>query len=420
MGPDRVLVLGNVGPSLTVIRSLARAGFEVVVGCDVTRPVTDRSRHAAEFWTHPSPARDEREFVRALAGFLGARRDLSVVFPVGELTLAAIARHATTLPPGRDVVMPDPAVLLTCLDKPSMHDIVGELGIPLPRSERAATLADLAAAAAAVGYPCVVKPVDSMRAFLGRKALLCHAVDDLDRAFPSWPAGNETLLVQQFAPGYRHNCQFAAVNGELLAYFEHRSTRTDRLDGMGHEVVGQAVAPTPALQQYTSRLVARLEYSGVGCAQFTTDDRGDVAAFMEINPRLDGVCALPYHLGYDFPRLAVECARGAVPADLLPTGYEPGARIHWLLGDLAGLGGAVMRGEVTPAVAGQWLAQTVVDAASADFHLTWSTADPRPTVALYGRAARALARRIRKQSGMFDHPYPFGPRRPPFGGAGAS
>lgn len=390
---ERVLVLGNVGPSLTVIRSLGRAGFDVVVGRDAAAPLVDRSRYATEFWTHPSPDHEERGFVRALSEFLAYRPDVALVFPVGEKALACLAHHAGELPARSGLVMPDARTLLMCLDKNTACETASELGIPVPRCRRAFSVQELSAAADDVGYPCVVKPVNSLRPFLGRKAILCRTSDALRRELGAWPPGHECLLVQEYIAGYRHNCHFAALDGVMLAYFEHRSLRTDRTDGMGHEVCGQSVRPTAPLRRHTAALVAQLKYSGVGCAQFITDDETGACGFMEVNPRLDGTCALAYHCGYDFPRLAVECATGIATCARVPASYPAGKRIHWGIGDIQGLGAALRRRDIGFDAAIKWAGQIIQEAFRSDLDLTWRWSDPVPTLAVCASVVRSVAKR---------------------------
>ena len=51
-----------------------------------------------------------------------------------------------------------------------------------------------------------------------------------------------------------------------------------------------------------------------------------------MNPRMDSTAALPYRLGYDYPRIAVEIAARNAPAPLTNV-YRTGKHYHWLYGD---------------------------------------------------------------------------------------
>src|SRR6185436_8912288 len=103
----------------------------------------------------------------------------------------------------------------------------------------------------------------------------------------------------------RPNCHFRAVDGKLQEYFEHIVVRTDRIDETGFEIDGVSVRPTPILRDHCAALISELNYTGVGCVQFLVDRGSGTAYFLEINPRLDATCALPYAIGVDFPLYAV-------------------------------------------------------------------------------------------------------------------
>ena len=63
---NKVLVLGNYRQTLTVIRSLGRAGYHVIAGRDGKRSFTDYCRYTAEVWQHPNIKNEESSFVVAL------------------------------------------------------------------------------------------------------------------------------------------------------------------------------------------------------------------------------------------------------------------------------------------------------------------------------------------------------------------
>ena len=88
-----VLILGDHRQSLTVIRSLASAGFRVIFGSERASTVAAHSRFVSESWLHP-PLLEAEEFVTTMVDFLEARGDVSHVFPVGESELDCLARQS--------------------------------------------------------------------------------------------------------------------------------------------------------------------------------------------------------------------------------------------------------------------------------------------------------------------------------------
>jgi hypothetical protein len=191
-----------------------------------------------------------------------------------------------------------------------------------------------------VGYPCAVKRNDSSSGLFERKALIAESPEELHQGIPTWPATTDFLIVQRYVRGLRHNCHFIADKGRILGYFEQRVQRTDRPDGTGHGIDTISHAPTAVLREYCASLIGRLNYSGIGCVQFLVDDSNGSVNFLELNPRLDATCALPYFCGHDFPKLALLYAayqRGTLPAPPESVAsYPVGKRGVSQLGDLSG------------------------------------------------------------------------------------
>ncbi len=394
-----VLVIGNYRQTLTVIRSLARANYRVIVGRSEPRSFTQYSRHIAEIWDHPEINCHGDEFLTALSAFAKSRSAPFFVFPVGERELDVLVHHVTELAPATMVVMPDCATVLTCLNKVTFYELATRLELPVAEFCVAWSLPELMAKAEGIGFPCVVKPPGSLTDFGDQKAIVLHERDDLPRKLQAWPPGHASLIVQKFSSGLRYNCHFLADHGEILAYFEQRVLRTDRPDYTGVGVDGESVPPTTTLKNHSARLIRELGYSGLGCVQFLVDETRGTAALLELNPRLDATCAIPYYCGYDFPAMAVQLAAyrrqvaGNRPAN---HSVYPLRRGVWTSGDLIRLGqdirgqrlgwGGVL-GRLLQIARSFWLA---------DFHLTWSWRDPMPTCYVFAGMLRTAFRRIRE------------------------
>ncbi len=320
-----VLVLGDYRQTITVVRSLGRAGLRVILGCDDPWSSTARSRHVSSFECFPE--------AHALEAWLRRQRP-EFVFPVGETQL----RQALAAPQLRSLstwVMPEPATVRSCLDKRALFELAPALGVPVAPWLQWAGGQAWREAARSFGYPVVVKRKDSSSHLRDKKALILHDAGELDAVLAEIAAGGdaESFVLQRFAPGVRHNCHFAADGGRIVAYLQQKVLRTDEVDGTGIGLEGVTVAPSPELRAYSERLLYRLGYSGIGCIQFLIDETTGGVSLLELNPRLDSTAALACELGYDFPRLAVEIAARAKPAPLTRP-YATGRHYHWLYGDL--------------------------------------------------------------------------------------
>lgn len=394
MNRERVLVLGDYRQTVTVVRSLARAGFEVVLGTDSARSPSTWSRHVSHVW-HCPPAHSDR-YAQAVESWL-RRGEAAFVFPVGESQLRALLPHARQLRDLAHWAAPDWPILARCYNKRAMFELCEALDVPTRPwcSWKQGGAARWRRLALAHGFPVVAKRCDSAAHIDGMKAVILRDAAALARfceqARRSPDAG--ALLLQQFAPGVRHNCHFAAAQGNLVSYFQQAVVRTDRLDDTGIGIEGVSVAPDPQLRAWCQSITRALGYHGIGCIQFLCDGHGG-ASFLELNARMDSTAALPLRLGYDFPRLAVELARcrgdSTAPVPAGPAHeYPVGRRYHWLYGDLLAWHDAHRAGALPWQRLAGWALRSAAVALSSH-HLTWDWRDPLPTLSEYARQGSNL------------------------------
>lgn len=399
LGPQvaygRVLVLGDYRQTVTVVRSLGRAGFEVTLGTDDRHSSTRLSRHVSDVWIYDNAT--PRRFCNSLEAFLRNERP-DFVFPVGETQLRRLIEAAPRLEPLATWVSPETSTVARCFDKGAMYELAAALGIPAMPWARFAGAEEWRARALEMGYPVVVKRKDSAAQVLERKALIFRDAAQLDAFLASLPHDQDpgSLLLQKFAGGVRHNCHIAAADGALLAYFQQKVLRTDEPDNTGIGVAGASVAPSPVLRAHCETLTRALRYTGIGCIQFLVDAGSGSISFLEFNARMDSTAALPCHLGLDYPLFGLQLAayrraraagqgtaRLLLPAPMPPE-YPAGMTYHWLHGDLRSLLDQLRDGTLGPAR----LAARVADMARLALtgcHLTFEWRDPLPALHMFWR-----------------------------------
>jgi biotin carboxylase len=265
--------------------------------------------------------------------------------------------------------------------------------VPSAPARTVASLEELRAAAGAIGFPLVVRPLSSEAPIAGRKALIVHDPERLHSALVSWPAGHQRLIVQRFVRGPRYNVDFAAQRGRPIRMVATRILATNSHDGTGIDVHGRTEPLPDDLRLYTERMVARLGYHGVGLIQFMVDrERGEVS-FLELNPRFNGNTAVPEAHGLDLVRLAVDLA--ADPDRSEPVLISPGGLTHaWTFGAMRGIAvslrtGAMRRREVPAAL---WAGLRA--ALTADYHVMFRWSDPWPGLMQLLRLAGPFGRRL--------------------------
>jgi biotin carboxylase len=392
-----VLVIGEYRQTVTVVRSLARAGLRVTLACTEPDSPTRYSRHVSGVWLYDGTRMDR--FAAQVEAYL-RQHPHDFVFTVGESPLRRLIEAAERLEPLSTWVNPAPATVARCFDKAALYAITPSLGIPTPPWCRYSEPDEWRERARVMGFPVVIKRLDSSAHVRDHKAIICREPAELESFLATVERDPDpgSLLLQKFHPGRRRNCHVAFADGRLVAYFEQEVLSTDDHDDTGIGTCGISVPPTGRLRGHCEQLGAALRYTGIGCIQFLLDARGGRAGFLEFNARMDSTAALPYRLGYDYPRLAVELAqfrrgkRGPPAAVTRP--YPAGVKYHWLLGDLWAFVGDARAGYLPPRALAAWAVRMAWRCVSSH-HLTFDWRDPMPTLVMYWQhLGRRLARRL--------------------------
>ena len=103
--------------TLAVVRSLGRRGIPVgVLGFPGEFNLATFSRWASESFTVPSPSRDTRGFIDALARLLESGK-YPIVFPTTERTIQLVSAERKRLPAWVRTPIPEPGALATVVDR---------------------------------------------------------------------------------------------------------------------------------------------------------------------------------------------------------------------------------------------------------------------------------------------------------------
>ncbi len=385
----KILILESNRATLTVIRSLSKNGFDTVVG--YIKGINEEkfvkfSRYTMETWSHPGFHEEER-FTEALLCLLKERSDIDYIFPVGDTSSGLLARNYNRIIPYCEIIMAKPAVIDTCLDKIKSYKYVIEQNVPLPEMEVVRNLLDVDTQIEKIGYPFILKPKTNLIPFFGKKCIICDTPNDYKKFFPHWPEGHQELVFQRKVSGFRHDCMFTAIKGNIVCYFEKKILRTDKYDSTGYEVELVTVKPSDQRKKYIELLVLALDYSGIGCIQFIVNEENDSSYFLEFNPRLDYGNALPYLCGLDFTKQAIDVHQylsgEIVSLPQYSKDYRLGMRIHWLFGDITGILKDLNNKEISILQGIVWILRIAISIFRSPHHMTWSWKDPLPTLVLY-------------------------------------
>ena len=341
----RVLVTdAGRASGLAVLRSLGRRGIEVVAADESRRSRAFVSRYADARVVYPSPLRDAKGAVEAIARAAEAH-EVDLVLPVGEDVVVLLAATRDRFAGIAPLALPEPDALATTRDKLRTVELAARLGVPAPQTRLVETAAEADEAIESFSWPVVLKPQASRRLDPGQNVerfAVAYAADReqlalLLRRFE----GRCAVLLQEYWRGEGHGVGLLLRRGETLLAFQHRRLREVPYTG-GPSSFREGVPLDPELLDYSQRLLGALEWTGPAMVEFKLGPNG--ASLMEINGRLWGSLALAVKSGVDLPARMVDVFLSPeTPREQAQLDYEAGVRSRDLGLELS-WAGSVLRG----------------------------------------------------------------------------
>ena len=296
---------------LAVARSLGRRDVPVIALDRDPKGYALASKYATVTALCPNVLEDEEGFIRYLLD-LGAMLDRpGVLYPTNDEWVLAVNRHRERL--GQYFIIPfsGPDIVEPVLDKARLYGTARELGIPIPRTWDIGR-EDVARVAAALPYPCIVKPTEQRSFYdvFGDKAWRIGSPEEfhaaLDRA-----AGHPLVaqeIVGQGLTDFYSVCSYIGNDGEAHGTFVGRKLEQYPPDfGTGCLVAAEGPA---AIAERGVQILKAFGYRGISEVEFIYDARDGEHKLLDVNTRVWKWIGLPIAAGVDLPWLAYADATG--------------------------------------------------------------------------------------------------------------
>lgn len=320
-----VVTDGELRSSLAATRSLA-GSFDVHVVSTSVPSLAGVSRGARSETAAPDPMRTPGAFREAVDALAGARGAVAVL-PASDAACRALLLDGPWRS-GARIVAPARDAYERSSHKGEALRLGREAGLDVPDGDEVSDLGSARSSAERLGWPVIVKPVESVAALRKRSVVRVADPGALECAWREHVAPG-AALVQREVPGHGEGLFVLRIGGETRAAFAHRRLREKPPSG-GVSVLCESIATDPDLLARVERVLDACGFDGIAMAEFRRD--GERRWLMELNARLWGSLQLAIDAGVDFPTLAVRAALGE-PAGVRPE-YRVGLRSRWLLGDL--------------------------------------------------------------------------------------
>ncbi|OFZ79468.1 MAG: hypothetical protein A2583_03450 [Bdellovibrionales bacterium RIFOXYD1_FULL_53_11] len=321
--------------SLSTVRSLGKAGFEVHVMGGSSLTTSFWSKHASTRTVSPLASQDPAGFGSALTGLIskislacpGAR---PVLFPMEDPSLRWVAANRSQLEKISHFLLPTDYALQSAFDKGITMKVAREAGLPCPRTWEPSSAEEFIRIAQSQPEDrFVIKP----RSGTGSSGIKYGERATAEELRAHWKK-HGSCIIQERIPR-----QGTGVGVSLLfdresrcrAIFTHKRLR--EYPHSGGPSTDRMSVHMPELEVMSIELMKRISWRGIAMVEWKIDPRDGRPRLMEINPRFWGSLELAVRAGVDFPALY---ARAAMGEDLPPPPpYKEGVRCRWMIpGDI--------------------------------------------------------------------------------------
>jgi predicted ATP-grasp superfamily ATP-dependent carboligase len=331
----RVLVLdGNQNQAVASVRSLAKAGHEVLAGESSSWSKAGWSRFSHGSFQYPAPQADASSFVQSVLAIARQKTD-TLVLPMTEATTLPLSAHRDVLlAAGVKLVLPAHADVLRAFNKEETVALAASLGVAVPKTTIVST-EQAGEVSGTMKFPVVLKPRSTVEVgsdgtvrTTGRPRYANNTAE-LQSALIEMRQRCSSVLVQEFVEGEGAGYFALMRHGELRAEFAHRRIRDVHPTGSG-SALRVSVEPDAEIRQASLSILQALNWHGVAMVEFR-HAAGKPPVFMEVNGRFWNSLPLACYAGVDFPGLVAQMAESG---DIAPVNsYRTGVVCRWLLGD---------------------------------------------------------------------------------------
>jgi predicted ATP-grasp superfamily ATP-dependent carboligase len=338
-----IVLDGHLKSSLSIVRSLGRAGISVSVGATRNTAMTLFSRFVTQKFVYPSPYDNEEGFVETLKAIAGTLGGKPVVYAQSDATYLSLYAKRDVLAEYVTLHFPKQDSIELTFNKAATYSLACVSEVPTIRTYLFETKDEVEHFASTRSYPMVVKPRRSVSWMNGKgifgTATFVHSKEELIERFLSLKdALHEAPLIQDFMYGEEYGVEMLVKKGLPYALTTHHRIRSLSPTG-GASVLKETVAEgnlKNELETYARHLAKKLIWEGPIMFEFKVDSDTQEVRLMEINGRFWGSLPLSIAAGVDIPVLYYEqVTRGVIPS-LCVTAQEHIISRH-VLGDVKNL-----------------------------------------------------------------------------------
>ncbi|OGL42279.1 MAG: hypothetical protein A2043_08785 [Candidatus Schekmanbacteria bacterium GWA2_38_9] len=333
-----ILTDANTYATLSVARSLARKGFEIIVGGERATDMSFYSKSVAKKFIYTSPKKSIERFLKDIKKAID-NYSPDMLIPVADKTLIVISEHRADLK--AKTFLAQDKHIKTAMNKFETQKLAQSLGIKTPKTiflnndQWQSNLLQNAG----INFPVAIKACCSAdiigdRVIGGSNTIYSNSEEELLSKLKVFQTRLHKLLVQEFIAGTIIGISGIFKNGNPIALFAYKRIRQTRPIG-GPSALAESIALNDTLKTQALPLMRALEWSGPAMLEFKTGKDGEIY-LLEINGRFWGSLPLSIFSGVDMPFLYFKSVND-MPVDSSETFYKVGLKGRFFWGDLLNL-----------------------------------------------------------------------------------
>lgn len=326
---ESVLVLeAQAKAALPIIESCSAAGLYVIACAPHKHCSGFYSRAVDERVLYPRADIDSDKVVRFLLDFV-MEREISAMFPVGDVMTDLIARHQGKFREHTNLILPDYDIFVQGRNKILTLKAAQRAGCPIPKTWYPQDQS-IERIAEEVDYPVLIKPALSAGA---RGMTLCQSPGELIEKHRQIEEDFGDCFVQEFVPQTGIQYKVDAVlnrTQELLAGVVYSKLRYYPVSG-GSSVLNKT-EHRPDILDSALKVLKELKWVGFCDFDFIADPRDNAVKLIEINPRFPESFRATVAAGVDMTKIMYQLAVGQQPEPQLE--YLENRYVRFLFGDI--------------------------------------------------------------------------------------
>jgi len=301
-----VLLLGGMANTLSVTRSLGKAGIKIFVvankGC-----VAHHSRYCHKSFQMPGNLSEELYYHQILFGDIQNIPHGCIILPCDDIAINFIAENFAALREFYCLDHASPEQQKAMLDKQQTLILAEKAGCSAPKLWKIETMADVESVIDGVQFPVLIKPVHTylFESQFGVKLLYIEDKNQLFKKVKEVFSAELTFMLCEYIPGpdtLLSSCYtYIDAQGNELFCFTKRIIRRSPKNFGGATL--HATQWLPETARKGMQFFRGIGFQGLGNVEFKTDPRDGKLKIIECNARFTAAQELVYCSGVDIAEL---------------------------------------------------------------------------------------------------------------------